>query len=110
MPPDSVVVCLSVVDEREVIVKPCEATQIWAVRAEVAVEALDEGILHRRAGLDECRFTPLRYTQKNIALQVKSGPLSQTFVLGNRRPSRSSSRARGADIEKSTRRSTHSRV
>jgi len=55
---------------------------------ELAVEALDEGILCRLTRLDEGQ----RDLPKNIALLVSSGPLSQTIEAGSERCCATSSR------------------
>lgn len=78
-----------------------EPVQVQAVVTELAVEALDKGVLGRLAGLDKMQRHPGVLGPEEHGL----GPLSQTMVLGRARRSArrwSSRTTRVPESEKST--------
>ena len=81
MRPDVVVVSTPALNAEAGILEARKPVQIQTVLAELAVEALDERVLRRLAGLNEMQLYAAPLRPRNIAFEVSSGPLSQTIVL-----------------------------
>ena len=100
-----VAVLVPVIDDAAHVAQAAEPVLRQALVAEAAVEALDIGVLHRLAGLDEARLDPFWATQVCIVRPANSGPLPVRITLGSpRSPSTWSSKrvTYSAGIEVST--------